>query len=1105
MNPSHAPLEPSTAPRVPAIDPDAARVYQYWFGRRALDASRVDPYADSYRLDHALWFRAGDEVAAELRARFGGLMDRAARGDLDAWRERPREAVCLAVVLSSFSRIAHRGTAAAHACDARAAALARDALARGYARELAPAEALQLALALMRSEDVSDATAALDALTADLSRCARGQQRVVRSWREACLKHLDALKRFGRDPLRNAALGRASTDAELRFVARPEFAALFGARAANRARAPRETAVAADPSTPRLRILALHGLRQSGEVFRARARKLRRALADIAEVTFVTAPHSVAAGEGRGRAWWTPSPDGRAYEGLEVSLAFVDAAARAQGPFDGVLGFSQGGALAALLVAMQPREATAFRFAVCISAFDARAAGCEALMRPGSIAVPSLHVLADRDAMVPNARSRALFEAFDPSTARLTTHPGSHFAPGSWPLAEVRAFVEGFLHLARPLDPRPAEGDVDPLRATALAATCAEPFDLAHASAVVREAAAQHRWSTLTLMATQNCERLTADDCARPDDSPRVGLDGAVVEAYAAQLRADLRAAARFEAAKGDAADPRRARLLGLLAAAPLGDGGDVDPWPSLCAREAPRVGASRRARGELAKRVAAELFPPDEMLAFVRDADARDDGPAAPATAHVRRRGPRSLDEASQARRLAYQRYTQLLSVLNGVIAETDPAHARERDRRVLAARAYDPAVLAERLARPLARAVTEPEPEPVVPCHLDDLAPLFAHLSDDAPVERQTAFARGTLTPDGRLDLCKQVVGPEGIRPLLGAMRFTSRVKRLLLGNNIVGDGGAEAIAEFLRARRDSPLECWYIAGNHIGPAGIRHVCEALAHDDRVTSLWLKRNPLKPEGATHVAGLLRANRRLEVLDLVNCGLLDEGFETLLDALTGPSRNTTLRHLYVGTNGITARSAAALARYLATACTLESLSISCNRLGDEGVEAIAPALARTRTLRRLSLASNRIGPRGARALAEALADNTSIELLDLGFTKSTLAVGEVGNLLGDEGACAVADLIARNRTIRSLDLLHNDISQVGVNAIRASLRANTALLSLQLTQFGRTHNEAGRDELRDALARNRAALDDAARDAHAKLELPDHIAEIYSVYRTHL
>lgn len=348
-------------------------------------------------------------------------------------------------------------------------------------------------------------------------------------------------------------------------------------------------------------------------MFRARARKLRRALADVAELTFVTAPHSVAAGEGRGRTWWNPSPDGRAYDGLEASLAFVDTTARALGPFDGVLGFSQGGALAALLVAMQPREATAFQFAVCISAFDARAAGCEALMRPGSIRVPSLHVLADRDAMVPNARSRTLFEAFDPSSARLVTHPGSHFAPGSWPLAEVRAFVEGFRHLARPLDPRPAEGDVDPLRATALAAVSADPFDLAHASAIVREAAAQHRWSTLTLMAAQNRERFTAADRARPDDSAREGLDGAIVEAYAAQLRADLRAAGGVEAAKGDAADPRRARLLGLLAAALPRDEGDAEPWPSLCARGGPahrrvtprprRAREARRGRALLVRR----------------------------------------------------------------------------------------------------------------------------------------------------------------------------------------------------------------------------------------------------------------------------------------------------------------------------------------------------------------------------------------------------------------------------------------------------------------------------------------------------------------------
>ena len=37
-----------------------------------------------------------------------------------------------------------------------------------------------------------------------------------------------------------------------------------------------------------------------------RARKLRRALGDLAELSFITAPHLVASG-GPGRAWWNAS------------------------------------------------------------------------------------------------------------------------------------------------------------------------------------------------------------------------------------------------------------------------------------------------------------------------------------------------------------------------------------------------------------------------------------------------------------------------------------------------------------------------------------------------------------------------------------------------------------------------------------------------------------------------------------------------------------------------------------------------------------------------------------------------------------------------------
>ncbi|HEU4537101.1 MAG TPA: hypothetical protein VFS00_23430, partial [Polyangiaceae bacterium] len=80
----------------------------------------------------------------------------------------------------------------------------------------------------------------------------------------------------------------------------------------------------------------------------------------------------------------------------------------------------------------------------------------------------------------------------------------------------------------------------------------------------------------------------------------------------------------------------------------------------------------------------------------------------------------------------------------------------------------------------------------------------------------------------------------------------------------------------------------------------------------------------------------------------------------------------------------------------------------------------------------------------------------------------------------------------------------HNFISQTGVNAIRDALASNRTLVSLQLTQFGRVHNEPGKEEIRAALRRNLALMPGGA-EALAELELPAHVREIYSVYRTHM
>lgn len=397
------------------------------------------------------------------------------------------------------------------------------------------------------------------------------------------------------------------------------------------------------------------------------------------------------------------------------------------------------------------------------------------------------------------------------------------------------------------------------------------------------------------------------------------------------------------------------------------------------------------------------------------------------------------------------------------------------------------------------LSQYVINPRPEAVVPCALHELNPLLDFLSNNFPVKEQTAFPKGTITTDGRLDLCKQVVGPRGIGPLLDAMNKSSCVKRLLLGNNIVSDTGAISIAKEMKV---SKLEAWYIAGNEFTHEGIEHITEALKDNTYCTSLWLKRNPLGPLSMKHIVSMLQVNKTLRVLDLVNCGILDEGLVTLLEAFSGPNKNTTLKVLWLDTNGITYKSAPLIAKFIANDCVLEDLSLSCNRLCDIGIKEISQAISVNKVLQRVSFASNRIGPEGAKALCDALKEHTSIVFLNMGFLKSTAAVGESANFLSDEGAKHIADMLMTNKVMRHLDLLHNSISQLGVNYIIEALKVNTQLVKLQLTQFGKTHNEPGKEFIKEKLESNYKLLSNEEKAIVDEYILPWYIRDIYSVYR---
>jgi uncharacterized protein (DUF924 family) len=185
-----------------ALDPRAREILEFWFGPPPL--ARRD-----------FWFRKDPAFDATIRGRFAVPIAAACAGAFGDWCAEPRGALARVLLLDQFTRNAFRETAAAFGGDARALATAEDAVARGFDRELEPLERQFLYLPYEHSEDMAAQERSL-ALFAALA-----QDTGDRSPLEWAERHAAIVRRFGRYPHRNAALGRASTPEEIAFLRTP--------------------------------------------------------------------------------------------------------------------------------------------------------------------------------------------------------------------------------------------------------------------------------------------------------------------------------------------------------------------------------------------------------------------------------------------------------------------------------------------------------------------------------------------------------------------------------------------------------------------------------------------------------------------------------------------------------------------------------------------------------------------------------------------------------------------------------------------------------------------------------------------------------------------
>jgi predicted esterase len=128
--------------------------------------------------------------------------------------------------------------------------------------------------------------------------------------------------------------------------------------------------------------------------------------------------------------------------GFDHSLQVIEQAEVERGPFDGILGFSQGASMVGLFLAAK-KSATSFKFVIFVASFRSKSSTHDHLYGE-KIEIPSLHVFGDTDAVISKQMSVDFLQYFsDPQTLN---HSGGHFVPAAGPHKSIfNAFLDAML------------------------------------------------------------------------------------------------------------------------------------------------------------------------------------------------------------------------------------------------------------------------------------------------------------------------------------------------------------------------------------------------------------------------------------------------------------------------------------------------------------------------------------------------------------------------------------------------------------------------------------------------------------------------------------
>ena len=165
------------------------------------------------------WYERSDEVDAAVRDRFLETWERAQEGAYALWLTHPSGALAYCILTDQFPRNMFRDDKRAYASDVPALAAAKVAVKRDWDCRIEEPARQFFYMPLMHSENLSDQDRCVRLIHTRMPQTGANNLLHAKA-------HREVVRRFGRFPTRNAALGRENAEAEKKYLAEGGYGAI---------------------------------------------------------------------------------------------------------------------------------------------------------------------------------------------------------------------------------------------------------------------------------------------------------------------------------------------------------------------------------------------------------------------------------------------------------------------------------------------------------------------------------------------------------------------------------------------------------------------------------------------------------------------------------------------------------------------------------------------------------------------------------------------------------------------------------------------------------------------------------------------------------------